>query len=371
MGNVSTGSERNQITAAARGSAAPEYTFTFIESPGLFASLLKQVRELLREPKVTVPQQYYRGEAPLPVTEMRPWYRDIGEQLKALFEKPQPIQTTSQPVPVEDIWKDYQQQPASWLNSLLIHIVALTAIVLPYAIHRMVAAPAPAKNQVTDIVLDLPVTPPSPKQMGGGGGGGERNPLPASKGKIPEFSKQPLAPPLAKVENIIPKLPVPPKLAGPPELKLPQMALNAQWGDPNGVMGPLSNGPGTGGGIGSGNGNGVGPGNGGGFGPGEGGGYGGGAYSVGGGVTEPVAIYAPDPPYSEEARKAKYSGTVVLQIIVGPDGTVHDAQLVKRIGLGLDEKALETIRTWRFKPGMKNGVPVPVRMLVEVQFRLF
>src|SRR5207237_5615257 len=103
--------------------------------------------------------------------------------------------------------------------------------------------------------------------------------------------KQPHAPPVANVRNLIPKLPVPANLAGPPQLKLPEMATNLPWGDPKGPPGPASNGPGTGGGIGTGEGTGVGPGKGGGFGPGGGGGYGDGVYSVGGGGGAPNPNY--------------------------------------------------------------------------------
>jgi len=93
--------------------------------------------------------------------------------------------------------------------------------------------------------------------------------------------------------------------------------------------------------------------------------------SAGGGVSAPIPIYSPDPPYSEEARRAKLSGTVVVQIIVDSAGNVRDAKVTRPLGLGLDEKAVETIRTWRFKPAMRDGVPVNVRMLVQVAFRIF
>jgi TonB family protein len=92
---------------------------------------------------------------------------------------------------------------------------------------------------------------------------------------------------------------------------------------------------------------------------------------VGGGVSDPIAIYKPDPAYSEEARKAKYQGTVVLYIIIDAKGDVTECRVVKPLGLGLDEKAVETVRTWKFKPAMRNGTPVPVRVMVEVSFRLF
>jgi TonB family protein len=411
--------------SAAKGkSPQAEYRVTFVESPNLLVSVLRQLHELLREPKITVPRKYYRGEARLPITEMQPWYLDLPGQIKILLEKPtDPIgiyndrQTKKRALLAllagltggvagwlwrgdlaailcaltavvigelagvalfkkreypPDIWGDYRPQKASWVNSLLVHALAIAAMVLPYMLGKMMMpVKAAPKYEITDISPYLAQLEGPDKKMGGGGGGGDRSPTPASKGAVPKFAKEQFAPPMAVIPNPEPKLPVQPNLLGPPELKLPQMALNMPWGDPQGVLGPPSNGPGFGGGIGSGEGTGIGSGKGGGLGPGQGGGFGGGAYSVGGGVTAPVPIYKPEPPYSEEARKAKYQGTVVVLIVVDAAGNVTDARVVKPLGLGLDEKALETIRTWKFKPGLRNGTPVPVRMMVEVSFRLF
>ncbi len=398
----------------------------FVATPGIAESLLRQIRESLHEPKMTVPRQYYRGEATLPATDLRPWFLDLPSQIRLFFEKPADeigIYNRAQEFKragvtavfalagavvawathggagrvvllaiaaaalgrvagtfvfrkreyPPDILQDYGHQTVSWVNSLLVHLLAIGALVLPFVIARMgqQTVKASTKFDVTDISPYLPDLPPAPKQAGGGGGGGDRSPTPASKGAVPKFAWTQFTPPLAKIENQEPKLPMQPTLLGPPELKLPQMAQNMPWGDPNGVAGPASNGPGTGGGIGTGEGTGIGSGKGGGLGPGEGGGTGGGVFSVGGGVSAPIPIYSPDPPYSEEARKAKYSGTVVVQIIVDTGGNVRDVRVVKPLGLGLDEKAVETIRTWRFKAAMRNGIPVNVRMLVEVSFRLF
>ena len=351
-----------------------EYHFTFVDTTLPPVSLIRQVLGILREPKITVPKEYYRGQASLPATDMRPWFLDLPNQLKGLFEKPQApsIPITSKPVDVPEIWQDYRPEAGSWMNSLLVHLVGVAIIILPFFIHRMITpVKASTKYEVMDISPYLAQLEASAKKAGGGGGGGDRSPTPASKGAIPRFAKQQLAPPLAVIRNPNPKLQVEPTLLGPPELKLPQMASNMNWGDPQGVIGPPSNGPGTGGGIGSGEGTGVGSGKGGGLGPGEGGGTGGGVFSVGGNVSAPVVIYDPSPSYSEEARKAKYQGTVVLMIIVDTKGDVTDARVVRPLGLGLDEKALETVRTWKFKPGMRNSVPVPVRCMVEVSFRLF
>lgn len=352
----------------------PVYQLTFFETPPLLVSVVRQIISLFREPKITVPRKYYRGEAALPLTEMRPWYRDLPSQIRVLFEKPKAprIPLTSKPIDVPDIWQDYGQQPASWVNSVLVHALAVAALFLPFWVGRMLTpAKAASKYELVDISPYLAQLTGPDDKTGGGGGGGDRSPTPASKGAVPKFSKTQFAPPVAVLPKIDPQLPVQPTLLGPPELKLPQMAMNAQWGDPQGVLGPASNGPGFGGGIGSGEGGGIGSGKGGGLGPGEGGGFGGGAYSVGGSVTAPIPIYKPEPPYSEEARKAKYQGTVVLYIIVDAQGNVTDARVVKPLGLGLDEKALDTVRTWKFKAGMRNGIPVAVRVMVEVSFRLF
>jgi TonB family protein len=353
----------------------PEYHLTFVDSTLPPVSLFRQILERLREPKITVPKEYYRGEATLPATDMRPWILDIRNELRTLFEKPKPpsIPITSTPVDVPEIWQDYQPQSGSWLNALLLHLTAVAIIILPFFVEHMTQqVKASTKYEPVDISPYLAELQTAGKKAGGGGGGGDRSPTPASKGAVPRFAKQQLAPPLAVIRNPHPILQVEPTLLGPPDLKLPQMASNLPtWGDPQGVLGPPSNGPGTGGGIGSGEGTGIGSGKGGGLGPGEGGGTGGGIYSVGGGVSAPIPIYNPTPAYSEEARKAKYQGTVVLLIVVDAQGIVTDAHVVRPLGLGLDEKALETVRTWKFKPGMRNMVPVPVRCIVEVSFRLF
>jgi len=88
-------------------------------------------------------------------------------------------------------------------------------------------------------------------------------------------------------------------------------------------------------------------------------------------TTEPVPIFRPDPPYTPEARRAKLQGTIRLLIIIGTDGKVLSARIQKGIDPGLDKNAVETVRTWTFKPASRNGVAVPVRVLVEVTFRLF
>jgi TonB family protein len=94
-------------------------------------------------------------------------------------------------------------------------------------------------------------------------------------------------------------------------------------------------------------------------------------YTVGGDVSIPVPIYKPEPAYTKEARAAKLQGTDVFWIIVDASGAVADVRLVRSLDKGLDESAIETLRTWKFQPAMKNGRAVPVRVIVEVDFRIF
>jgi protein TonB len=219
-----------------------------------------------------------------------------------------------------------------------------------------------------DDLLPLPL---SRKQAGGGGGGGDRDKLQASKGKLPKFALQQITPPMAVVRNENSKLTAEPTVVVPPEIHLAMNNL-PNFGDPSSrVLGPPSNGTGSGGGIGSGNGGGVGSGEGPGVGPGRGGGIGGGVFRVGGGVSAPRAIFAPDPEYSEEARKAKYQGTCVLWLVVGPDGRTRDIRVARTLGLGLDQQAIEAVKQWKFEPAMKDGKPVAVQVNVEVTFRLY
>jgi TonB family protein len=95
-----------------------------------------------------------------------------------------------------------------------------------------------------------------------------------------------------------------------------------------------------------------------------------GTYRVGGGVSAPALVYKVEPEYTEVARVAKYQGTVLLYLEVGIDGAAHNVKVIQSLGLGLDQKAIEAVSRWKFKPGMKDGQPVPVAATIEVNFRL-
>lgn len=335
------------------------YKPAFIESQSIFASLWSLIRERKQPPVDPLTAKYYQSQAVLPVSDNRPLVSELFYRIKSLWEKPAPpsIPITSTPIEVEDIWKDYKPQKSSWLNSILVNAVIIAALFLPYLIYG--PPHVLRKENVTQVDLSAPpMAPPAPKKMGGGGG--QHDKAPATKGSPPKFALRQLAPPVP-VEIPKPKLPVDATLLGPPNIKV-QVAQNNIFGMQNGVPGPPS--------MGNGSGTGIGNGHGGGLGDGDTAGMGGGAFQIGGGVSAPIAIYQPDPPYTEQAREAKFQGDVVVQIIVEPDGSVSAAQVVKPAGLGLDESALKTVKTWKFKPGLKNGHPVAVQMLVDVSFRL-
>ena len=262
----------------------------------------------------------------------------------------------------------YTPRKNTYVFSFLVHMLAMGLVILSarfLGVHRQ-----EIRQQVVSLVTDIGqyALPPSKSKSGGGGGGGDRSKLAASKGALPRFATEQITPPAIVVRNESPKLAVPPTVVVPPEIKLPQLG---PVGDPLAVVFAPSNGTGSGGGIGSGSGGGVGSGRGPGVGPGYGGGIGGGLYHPGGGVSAPRVIYSPDPEFSEEARKAKYQGVVVLSLIVGPDGRPHDVSVRRSLGMGLDEKAMEAIQLWKFEPGRKDGTPVAVIVNVEVNFHLY
>lgn len=302
-----------------------------------------------------------------------PWYRSFVDNVRDVVspKKLPPLEVTSKPVAVKDIWGDAGNKKYAGVTSLVVHGLAITVLVVAGTNE---AVREKVKETVTPIFAPnlepYKADIPQKKQaMGGGGGGGDRSPVPATKGKLPKVAPRQFVPPAVVVNNPKPKLEIVPTIEVQPDAPLPN--VNAQnYGNPLGVLGPLSNGPGSGAGIGSGRGGGVGSGSGTGYGPGSGGNTGGGVMRIGGGVSRPELIFKPEPEYSEEARKAKYQGTVTLSIVVLPDGTTTNIRVVRTLGLGLDEKAIEAVQKWKFRPSMKDGKPVAVQANVEVNFRL-
>ncbi len=226
------------------------------------------------------------------------------------------------------------------------------------------------KQTATQMILldETPILHPDKDVSGGGGGGGAHDKIETPKGAAPKQSLEQITPPAIKPPESA-KLTAEPTVVVPPQVQLPHAG---SLGNPlASITGPASMGTGLGGGLGSGTGTGIGSGQGPGVGPGRGGGYGGGLFRIGGGVSAPRPIYDPEPEYSEEARKAKWQGTVVLWVVVGPDGKVHDLRVVRSLGLGLDEKAMEAVKQYRFRPALLQGKPVPVAISVEVDFHIY
>jgi TonB family protein len=207
-----------------------------------------------------------------------------------------------------------------------------------------------------------------PQRDDAGGGGGMRAKTAASIGNLPPRKLRQFLAPMVKAENTNPILTIEPSIIASPEIAVAQLNL-AQFGDPHGVTGPLSAGPGKGGGIGNGDGTGVGPGKGAGAGPGRDGGISGqGGFQ--GSLTEPVLLYKVDPEYSEEARKAKLQGVVMVRAVIDAGGHVQNIAVAQGLGLGLDERAIAAVEKWKFRAGMRNGKPVATAALIQLSFRL-
>jgi TonB family protein len=298
----------------------------------------------------------------------------LRNNLRDVFfpEKQAPLRLTSRPVAVRSIWEQRRYGRSSVL-SLMVHGVAgaLLVIGLTYKPAVEIKKETPKEHTVIYTPTDLlPMTPVKGPAMQGGGGGGTVAKLEAPKGRLPKQAIVQITPPAVEIKNDNPKLAVEPTVAAPTNIKLANNSMPT-IGDPvSKVAGPASNGVGSGGGIGAGKGTGIGIGVGGGVGQGSGGGYGGGVFKVGGGVAAPVPLYKPEPEFTEEARRAKHQGTVMLALIVGPDGRTRDIRVVRRLGMGLDEKAIDSARQWKFQPATKDGKPVAVAINIEVDFTL-
>src|SRR3984885_13311808 len=299
-----------------------------------------------------------------------PFFRSLARSIKEIIHPPQlpPLEVTSKPVAVRDIWGSYSGQGRrAGMTSFLVHV---GVIALLFLLGTNKAVQQVVKQQIDLIAPDIAPYKPTVKNdaMHGGGGGGDKSPTPVSKGKLPKLANRQFVPPMiSHVED--PKLVMDPTLIIQPDANIPKIN-SPDLGDPLSKSGLASNGFGSGGGMGSGRGGGVGPGSGPGFGPGSGGGMGGGAYRIGGGVSPPSILYKVEPEYSEEARKAKFQGTVLLYVVVDEKGNPRDIKIIRPLGLGLDQKAVEAVEKWKFSPGKKDGKPVAVQAQIEVNFRL-
>ncbi len=271
-----------------------------------------------------------------------PLWRQLANELRdRIRPRPEPeLVLESTPIPVKSIWTE-QPSGRSRLAAFLIHAAVIGVLLLPFWQPVRIAVARQAEVLVPTLIAPGPSLPKMKRLAGGGS--------PMHK----------IAPPKLMPVNA-PKPIVAPPLDLMPATATANIPLPA-FGDPGRMAGP----PGTTAGH-----SGAGPGglgndaNGGGncvTGP----------CGTGGDISEPIPIYEPDPQYSDAARQAKFQGTVIVSVIIGTDGRVHDPHILRRLGLGLDEKAIEAVKLWRFEPARRNGRPVEVAANIEVNFHLY
>jgi TonB family protein len=314
-----------------------------------------------------------------------PWYRSlftsVAERLHP--EKLPPLELTSKPLSEQDmpghsLWGLYRTDRKSGVVSVLIHVGL-------FCLLWSITTSPPAlrlTQQFTLLISPLPVHPVELKRSGGGGGGGGNAGSHALKAPAP----------VAELPKPIMRHYVPPPLTQKPPLVTPQLYIppewvgttdpNAHYGDPlAGLIGAAGNfgnsagyaggpgtgfGPGYGGGSGGGSGGGIGAGTGIGTGPGPGDSI----YTAAKNMTPPEPIFRPEAEYTDDARKAQLNGKVIVTLVVEIDGTASNIEVTRGLGLGLEQKAIEAVRQWKFKPATIAGKPVRARVNVEVTFRL-
>ncbi|WP_433964208.1 energy transducer TonB [Tunturiibacter gelidiferens] len=266
-----------------------------------------------------------------------------------------PLVLESKPIAVVDRMKT-KQNPIATTSAVVIY--GLIILLIAFLLAKKVQFAAPVRMvQLTDLSVP-PQAPPRAQAMGGGGG--QRGPTPVTKGTPPKAADTQIVPP-SKPPLVEPKIKIDPTIEMQKDIK---MATSIpQIGVANSPLVGMSMGNGSGTGLGSGNGSGIGPG--------SGGNTGGGPRRIGGGVSAPVLIFSVEPEFSEEARKAKVAGNVLVNLWVDTNGNPSHVHVIRGVGMGLDEKAMEAVRQYKFKPAMENGRPVLVELNVEVNFQIF
>jgi TonB family protein len=282
-----------------------------------------------------------------------------------------PLKLTSTPIPVPD---RMAVKPNPWAIGISSAVnIAILLVVLFFVGKKIIEEVNKPKDIATNIDVGIfqPKAPKSGDSSGGGGGGGEHSIIDPIKGHLPKIEKNPITPPQVETFDK-PKLAIPSAINVQSNISLPDNPTLPTIGVTNSPNVTMASGGQGSGGIGTGSGGGLGSGNGNGYGPGTGGNAGGGLYHVGGGVSQPVPLNSVEAEFSDEARRAKYQGVCVISLIVDAQGNPQNPRVVRALGMGLDEKALEAVRKYKFKPAMKDGrIPVPVMITVEVNFRLY
>ena len=261
--------------------------------------------------------------------------------------------------------------PAARTNPWAVSIAALVngsilLLLLSLGLRAVVPHGGPTQSRPPIALDDIPFLAYSATQ--GGQGGGEHNSAEATRGHLPPIVHTPVAPPQIPVVDH-PRLAIDNTMSAPATLRLPDDPSLTTIGLPHSSnVTVLSGGRGSHGGIGDGDDAGAGNGHGIGFGPGSGDTI----YMPGiDGVSKPVALFTPDPDFSDEARRNHYQGICMIAIIVDAHGNPRNPRIVRHLGMGLDEKALDAVRRYRFRPALRQGKPVAVAITVSIDFRLY
>jgi TonB family protein len=290
--------------------------------------------------------------------EEKPIWVGLFESIRDVFFPPKlpPLELTSKPIPVPDRMAVKANPWAIGISTTV--NIAIVVVLLFLGVKKIIEKHNTLEN-VTHVEVTEFIPPKAASENHGGGGSGNKIDE-TTKGHLPKPELKPITPP------VVPKIVAPPEdtidmqkdIIIPDNKALPNIGLSKS------ANVRLGGGMGSGGGIGSGHGDGVGPG--------SGGNFGGGLYKVGGSVAEPKLIFAPEAEFSDEARRAKYQGAVLISVIVDAQGNPQNPRVVRQLGMGLDEKALEAIRKYKFKPALKDGkTPVPVMISILVDFHLY
>jgi TonB family protein len=295
---------------------------------------------------------------------------------------------TFEPALFEARPREERERGVPFAGSALVHGLMLGGFALLLSVGA--ASPQAIPRFETTHLVFLPLPGPG----GGGGGGGLKQPVPTARAEIrgtsrmrspvptreqiegPKTDPRPARPdpPSPAPEPVEP--PPPPQEPDPaPPVVAPVATVAADTKDNSGLPDDRpadteSHGPGAEGGAGTGTGAGTGEGKGAGIGPGSGGGTGGGPYRPGSGITPPSLLREVKPDYTEEARQRGINGEVELEIVVRSDGTVGDVRLVRGLGAGLDQRAIDAVRQWRFAPARRFGTPVDVLVQIAGEVRL-
>jgi protein TonB len=308
-----------------------------------------------------------RSSASLP-PDRESWLERVRENLAQLLASVHLAHSSANGAPIHVLELEQRRLSRAQSLSLAAHAGIIAGVLLLAAHadmgHRVESTPPLTRFER----IIFPGMPAEEIKVGipsdGNGSGGNRSPIPATRGEIAPLSSKQLAPPWL-TNNPNPRLPVAATILDPkvPELQnVPVVPLGLPW------MPVYTNSGGPGGphGIGSTPGRNMGDSKG----PFGGRGTSESAYHDG--IRPPTCNYCPDPLYTDEARKAKVQGGVTLEVLVGASGQASEIHIARGIGFGLEERALQTVQSWRFQPARDGaGRAVPVWVTVEVSFRLF